>query len=235
MNAAANHNFAMLEHVAQGLGTELLSEVAFVGGATTWLLCTDDAVIDDIRYTDDVDLVIELGGIADWQRLTEKLAARGFKITSEHSDVTCRFRFNGVVVDVMPSVPEILGYANRWFVEGLANADRVALPSGVEIQIFKPAYFLATKLEAFNGRGGSSAYHKDFEDILILVDGRSELCAEVRQANEPLRQYVAAGIARLVGLSDALYAIESSHSVRANPGRGKLIFQRLKQLSTVAT
>lgn len=109
MSIASDHNYEMLSAVAQGLGDELLKEVAFVGGSTTWLLCTDNIVLDDIRSTDDVDLVIELGGIADWQRLTERLADKGFKITAEYSDVTCRFRFNDVIVDVMPSVKEVLG------------------------------------------------------------------------------------------------------------------------------
>lgn len=80
----------MIEQVAEGLGDELLREVAFVGGCTTAMLVTDDAVMDDIRFTDDVDLVIELAGITDWPRLIERLAAREFKITGQ-DEVNCRF------------------------------------------------------------------------------------------------------------------------------------------------
>jgi len=232
LSAALDHNYEMLSIVAEGLGEALLKEVAFVGGSTTWLLCTDELVLDDIRSTDDVDLVIELGGIADWQRLTERLATKGFKISAEHSDVTCRFRFNDVSVDVMPSVKEILGYENRWFVDGLANADVAILPNGLAIKVFKPTYFVATKLEAFKGRGNGYAYHKDVEDIILLVDGRESLLEEVSQAVEELRTYISAGIADLLALSSFEYVIESLHSVRANPGRGKLIYQRLKNLST---
>jgi predicted nucleotidyltransferase len=234
LNSASEHNYAMLSAVAEGLGDELLKEVAFVGGSTTWLLCTDDIVLDDIRSTDDVDLVIELGGIADWERLTERLAIQGFKITAERSDVTCRFVFNDVTVDVMPSVEAVLGYENRWFVDGLANADIVTLPSGIAIKIFKPAYFVATKLEAFKGRGNGDAFHKDVEDIVLVVDGRERLLEEVAQADHVLRTYIASGIAALLGIASFEYVIESLHSVRANPGRGKLIHDRLKQLSNVA-
>ena len=233
MSIASDHNYEMLSAVAEGLGDELLNEVAFVGGSTTWLLCTDDIVLDDIRSTDDVDLVIELGGIADWQRLTERLATQGFKITAEHSDVTCRFKFNDVIVDVMPSEKEILGYENRWFVDGLANAETITLPSGIAIKIFRPTYFVATKLEAFKGRGEGDAYHKDVEDIVLVVDGRESLLEEVTQADQELRTYIAAGIAGLLALNSLQYVIESSHSVSANPGRGQIIFQRLKQLSNV--
>jgi predicted nucleotidyltransferase len=187
-------------------------------------------VLDDIRFTDDVDLVIELAGISAWQHLIERLAAKDFKITGE-DEVNCRFRFNDVVVDVMPSDSAVLGYANRWFVEGLARADKFALPSGTVIQIFKPTYFLATKLEAFSGRGGGDPYHKDVEDILILIDGRTELLEEVRQAEPELKKFITSGIRELMGLSGIDYVIESSGSVQANPDRGRIIYMRMKNLS----
>lgn len=230
MSANADHTFGLIEFVADGLGEEFLAEVAFVGGCTTAMLVTDAVVLDDIRFTDDVDLVIELAGISAWQRLTERLAAKNFKITGE-DEVNCRFRFNDVVVDVMPSDPAVLGYANRWFVEGLAKADKFTLPSGIIIQIFKPAYFLATKLEAFSGRGNGDPYHKDVEDIIIVIDGREELLDEVRQAEPELKEYIVAGIRELVALNGIDYVIESSGSVQANPGRGRVIHRRMKDLA----
>lgn len=231
MSSNADHNYELIEFVADGLGEEFLGEVAFVGGCTTAMLVTDTVVLDDIRFTDDVDLVIELAGISAWQRLTERLAAKNFKITGE-VEVNCRFRFNDVVVDVMPSDPVVLGYANRWFVEGLAKADKFTLPSGIIIQIFKPAYFLATKLEAFSGRGNGDPYHKDVEDIIIVIDGREELLDEVRQAEPELREYITTGIRELVALNGIDYVIESSGSVQANPGRGRIIHLRMKDLAS---
>jgi hypothetical protein len=219
--------------VADGLGDDFLAECAFVGGCTTAMLVTDNAVLDDIRFTEDVDLVIELAGISAWEKLTRRLAAKGFKITGE-DDVNCRFRFNDVIVDVMPSDPTILGYANRWYVEGLSQAVPFELPSGRAIRIFKPEFFLATKLEAFTGRGNGDPYHKDVEDIIILIDGRPELLEEVSDAGEELKQYIAAGVSALTQLSGIDYAIESSGSVRANPGRGRLVHQRMKDLSALA-
>lgn len=233
MASNADHNYELISYVADGLGDEFLAECAFVGGCTTAMLVSDSAVLDDIRFTDDVDLVIELAGISAWERLTVRLAAKGFKITGE-DDVNCRFRFNDVIVDVMPSDPAILGYANRWYVEGLSQAVQFALPSGRAIRIFKPTYFLATKIEAFSGRGNGDPYHKDVEDIIILIDGRPELLEEVRKASDELKQYIADGIGSLAKLSGIDYAIESSGSVRANPGRDKLIHQRMKDLSALA-
>lgn len=229
MSSNADHNYELIEFVADGLGEAFLAEVAFVGGCTTAMLVTDVVVLDDIRFTDDVDLVIELAGISEWQRLTERLAAKNFKITGE-DEVNCRFRFNDVVVDVMPSDPVVLGYANRWFVEGLAKADKFTLPSGLVIQIFKPTYFLATKLEAFDGRGQGDPYHKDVEDIIILIDGRPELLQEVSQAGPELKAFITAGIRKLRTLDGLDYVIESSGSVQANAGRGRIIHARMKDL-----
>lgn len=230
MSSNADHNLAMIDFVAQGLGDDFLSEVAFVGGCTTAMLVTDEAVLDDIRFTDDVDLVIELAGISAWEKLTERLAAKGFRITGE-DDVNCRFRFHDMIVDVMPSDESVLGYANRWFVEGLASAVKFLLPSGREILIFQPVYFLATKLEAFKGRGKGDPYHKDVEDIVILIDGRPELINEVMHAQIELLQFITDGIAGLILLGGIDYAIQSSSTVRANPERGSVIYSRMKELS----
>ena len=98
------------------------------------------------------------------------------------------------------------------------------------IQIFKPTYFLATKLEAFSGRGEGDPYHKDVEDIIILIDGRTELLEEVRQAEFELKEFITAVIRELMALSGIDYVIESSGSVQNNPGRGRIIHMRKKDL-----
>lgn len=66
-----SHNIQMLEVVAEALGRQLCQEVAFVGGCTTALLLTDEFSLEDVRYTDDVDLVVHLTGYTEWQRLVE--------------------------------------------------------------------------------------------------------------------------------------------------------------------
>lgn len=66
-------NIQMLEVVAKALGEDLCQEVAFVGGCTTALLLTDEFTREDVRYTDDVDLVVHLTGYAQWQTLVTQL------------------------------------------------------------------------------------------------------------------------------------------------------------------
>jgi len=67
---------------------------------------------------------------------------------------------------------------------------------------------LATKLEAFFGRGEEDyvASH-DLEDLIALVDGRASLLAEVDEIDEKARAFIAESMATLMavpGFVDAL-------------------------------
>lgn len=50
--------------------------------------------------------------------------------------------------------------------------------------------FIATKLEAFQGRGKGDYLHHDMEDIINVVDGRVELADEVRGASDEVKKYI---------------------------------------------
>ena len=51
----------------------------------------------------------------------------------------------------MPIDEAILGFSNRWYKAAIKDAFDVALPGGIVIRVVSPAYFLATKFEAFAG------------------------------------------------------------------------------------
>jgi hypothetical protein len=49
----------------------------------------------------------------------------------------------------------------------------VELPSGAGVRSVSAPYFLATKLEAFDGRGsGDYLTSHDIEDLVAVIDGR---------------------------------------------------------------
>ena len=83
----------MLGVVADHLGEELLAKMAFVGGCTTGLLITDTLTLEQIRATDDVDVIVEVLGHGDYTKLQQQLRERGFRESSE-DDVVCRWRLN---------------------------------------------------------------------------------------------------------------------------------------------
>ncbi|PKF70904.1 hypothetical protein CW360_10300 [Pseudomonas fluvialis] len=229
------HNIQMLEVVAQALGPDLCQEVAFVGGCTTALLLTDEFSREEVRYTDDVDLVVHLTGYAQWQKLVEQLQQKGFK-QSQQDDVICRLRLGELKVDFMPEDSEtadLLGCNNRWFKDGLANAQCHVLPSGCRIRLFTPPYFLGSKLEAYAGRGAQNPLgSQDLEDILNLVNGREELLQEVDAAEPELRTYLADNLTSLLSINDFGYLVQDA--ARGDDEREQIIWQRLRHLAQVA-
>jgi hypothetical protein len=183
-------SYELLEVAATHL-EPVLDRLAFLGGAAMVLWISDPSA-PPVRPTDDVDVIVEVGSYVAYQQLGEELRRLGFA-EDPASPLLCRWRHrSGVDVDVMPTDPNVLGFANRWYPSALAAATPVRLPSGAEIRAVPPPHLLATKLEAFRSRGaGDYLGSRDFGDIVTLVDGRSELVDEVRGADEDVRVYVA--------------------------------------------
>ena len=94
-----------------------------------------------------------------------------------------------LILDVMPTDERILGFSNRWYGPAIGAAQTIRVGRH-DIRVVTTPYFLATKLEAFHGRGGHDyrASH-DLEDIITVIDGRPELAAEVRTADADVRDY----------------------------------------------
>ena len=144
----------MLETVAVALGPELRQKLVFVGGCTTALFITDFITLEDVRATDDVDLIVDLAGYAGWRELEKRLKAKGF-LTSLDDEILCRMRLGTLKVDFMPDNAEILGFTNRWYAQGIEQSQCYQLTEDLVIKILPPEVFVATKLEAYKGRGNN--------------------------------------------------------------------------------
>jgi hypothetical protein len=188
----------LIETVARRLGP-LRERVAFVGGATTALLVTDPAA-RTVRATIDVDVIVEVVSYLEYQlRLGEDLKQAGFEVDTSEGAPLCRWIVEGVTVDVMPTDTSALGFSNQWYSAAIRNAEVRGLADASEIRLVTAPYFLATKLEAFRGRGGGDfmASH-DLEDIVTVIDGRATVVDEVVSAPPELRVYLAEEFARLL-------------------------------------
>jgi predicted nucleotidyltransferase len=160
--SAKQHNLHRLEIVAGGL-KDLLDETVFVGGATIILYLPESLPDSQARPTDDVDCVVEISSRTEYAKLEKKLRTLGFKNVMDSGAPVCRWTYSGVTVDMMPTDPKILGFSNRWYKPGVEKAVKVSLPAGDEISIFTVPYFLASKVEAFLGRGKRDFYgSRDF-------------------------------------------------------------------------
>jgi len=168
-----NHevNLEMLK-LTYTLLEELSEQVVFVGGITTCLYIDVD-IADDIRPTTDVDCVIEIANKKEYDKFQKKLRAKGFTHDMRVGAPLCRFRHGDLLVlDVMPNDEEILGFSNSWYKEGILNKEKFHLTKDDYIYIFPLALFIASKFEAFNGRGRKDPRMSwDLEDIVLVIDG----------------------------------------------------------------
>lgn len=182
-------NIKMIEKVARGL--DVLNEhIAFVGGAIAGIYA-DDPAAEDARPTTDVDCVIQLGTINEQYTLENELCKRNF-IHDIESGIICRWKFQGITVDIMPDDEKILGFSNRWYSKGMINRIKHILNSGDTIYIFPANYYLATKIEAVASRGGNDLRcSHDFEDIIFVLNGRTNIAEELKSTTDKeLRTYL---------------------------------------------
>jgi len=183
-------NLPILTMIAKSLG-ELCESLVFVGGCATGLLLTAQRS-QAIRATQDVDVVVHAISTSGYHAMERAVEARGFKHDLAPEAPICRWVLHGVALDLMPSEPGILGFHNRWYPLAVETASRISLPGGPEIRLITAPVFVATKLEAFHGRGNNDylASH-DLEDVVTVVDGRPQLLQEIEQSGSELRRYVA--------------------------------------------
>ena len=220
----------MLLPVAQALGDELLARVAFVGGSTTAFLITDPITRQAVRFTEDVDLIVRVDGLTGWHQWQRELNARGF---TQHmgDDIICRMRLGNLKIDLMPDDEKILGFSNRWYRHALEHAEPCVLSESVTINLLSPVYFIATKLEAWRGRGGNDPMGShDLEDIINLVDGRKELAGEIAAAAVDVRAYIAEQFQALLAHPDFDYAIQGNLQ---DSNRADLLYQRWEQIAAL--
>lgn len=192
-------NMVLLELVAKRLGEDLRAKLTFVGGAVAGILITDPAA-PSIRPTEDVDLVARVVALPGFHAVERELSSRGFVHDLRQGAPICRWRIDGVAVDVMPTDETILGFSNRWYPMAVDTAESVTLPAGIEIRLVTAPVFIATKLEAFAGRGNSDfLFSHDLGDLVAVVDGRESLIVECGASNGSLRSYLREQFTDLIG------------------------------------
>jgi hypothetical protein len=107
------------------------------------------------------------------------------------------------------------------------------LSDDLEIRIVTGPYFMATKLEAFKGRGKGDFFgNHDLEDLISVIDGRPALVAEVQAGEANLRAYLGAAIK---GLLDTPVFLDSLPGYllpdAASQSRIDIVLRRLEALA----
>lgn len=229
----SKHNLDLLIEAAR-LVKPLLGELVFVGGSTTSLLITDKAAAD-VRPTYDVDAIAEISSYSEYADFSERLRRCGFTEDIGEGAPICRWRQKKTVLDLMPLDEKILGFSNRWYKPAMDSALSHELKPDLLIRAVTGPYFCATKLEAFRGRGKRDYQSShDLEDLIAVIDGRSELLEEIQTAPPGLSAFIASEITKLLvapAFLDALpgYLLPDA----ASQSRASILLQRLKRIASL--
>lgn len=231
MDEKQNPNLKIVKLAARQLG-ELKDEMVFLGGSATGLLITDPAA-RAVRVTRDVDVIVQVMNRSDYYQLSDRLRQRGFQEDISEDAPICRWRTDVVILDVIPTNTEILGFGNQWYISAMDHAETVQLGADLEIRHVSAPYFLITKLEAFAGRGnGDFMLSQDIEDIIAVIDGRKEILEEVDNCELELKETLSDCIDDM--LSDGRFTDAiPGHLLpdEASQARVPIVIERLKQIA----
>jgi hypothetical protein len=199
-------NLEQLIATAELLGP-LLEDLVFVGGAVTSLMVTDKGA-GAPRTTLDVDAIAEITSYAEYTAFGERLRALGFSEDTSEGAPLCRWVHGRTILDVMPLDEKILGFSNRWYPAAMNTAIKHCLRPNLEVRVVTAPYFLATKIEAFRGRGKDDflASH-DLEDMIFVIDGRPDIIDEVQADTPLLREYLRTQINELLATQSFIDAL----------------------------
>lgn len=193
-----------IEIVAETL-EDRLSDFVLVGGAAAALLVNDPAA-EDVRHTDDVDLVVEIVTYSEYSILCEQLRNR-YGFVHDVDGPMCRFKLHGIKVDFLPVEEGVLDFTNSWYRQVVKQAQDYPLPSGRIVKLTSAPVFLCTKLEAFRDRGKGDFYAShDLEDIVSILDGRTGLVLECKSAEAEIQEYISRELESLLqgGFEEAI-------------------------------
>jgi len=220
-------NIILLDSAAQALG-DLTNELVFVGGCAVCALITDPAA-PMVRPTVDVDVVTEAATIDEYYSVADRFRAAGFKVDRSPSPLICRWHRDSLIVDLMPVDEEVLGFGNPWYRRAVSDAELFTLPSEKQIYLVSAPAFLATKLEAFRGRGNRDFVGShDIEDIIAVIDGRAEINEEINDADGEIREYLAFEFSKLMGT--ASFGNSLPGHVPGDAGRVQVILRRMSDI-----
>lgn len=222
------HPIALLDKVSGWLEQAGI-QVVYTGGTTVPLYLGPIAAVE-FRQTRDVDCIVDALDYPAYAALTRRLREAGFLESQEDDAPMCRFVREGVSVDVMPINEGILGFSNRWYRGAWENSTLMRLPSGRYVPVFRIEYLLASKIAAYESRGGADPYMShDFEDVVSLLDAAEGSLDSVDAAAPELRDFVHQWLSSILSRDDA-YDLMAAHVSRAAGGsdRAELLLMRLQ-------
>ena len=199
-----------------------------MGGATISLY--PDRPVLEVRPTDDIEVIIEILNYVDRAKLEERLRSIGFSHDIE-SGVICRYKIQGIIVDIMPTNDPSIGFTNIWYPEGFEKAVDHEIDERSIIKILSAPYFIATKLEAHKARGKNDGRTShDFEDIVYVLENRESIWEEIDNSDSSFKEYLRSEFQILLK-NPNLFEWIDSHVERGSPPATYMIMDKLKKVT----
>ncbi len=132
----------------------------------------------------------------------------------------------------MPTNEEILGFSNQWYSEALKNSVYIEIEKDISIRVVTAPYFLATKIEAFYGRGNNDfLLSHDIEDIISIIDGRKELIEEITKTSDELKLFLSENFKKFLDDNTFLESISANLLPdAANQARKPILIDRIEKI-----
>lgn len=224
MNNKQNQ-LSIIQKIAIALA-ELNEKVVYVGGSVVGLYVNDPAA-EDVRPTKDIDISLQILTISDLESLRESLQIKGF-VQNAEDNVICRFRYDGILVDVMSTKEVGWAPANPWFGPGFQYLEEVVI-GHQKIQILSLPYFVASKFVAFENRGSKDPrFSHDLEDITYILDNRTDLVAQLKNSPEDVFPYLKKKFSEMLENKSIQEAMLGNLFYETAAQRLKVIIEKLK-------
>lgn len=181
-----SHNINMINTVLKGLDS-IKDEVTFVGGSVLELYI-DDTGMEKVRVTDDVDIVIEICTRAEYDEFESKLRKLGF--INDKTGPSCRMLYEEIKVDIISTKESSSGITNKWYESGFEKRIIKSI-NGNSIYVFPVEYFIASKFEAYIGRGNKNYITShDIEDIIYIFNGSNNITDIILSSDTRVQEYI---------------------------------------------
>jgi hypothetical protein len=184
----------------------MLEELVFAGGCSTSLLFSE---ADFIRPTPPqwLDVIASTQGDLGHMALTIKLKEMGMREDTIFG--RGRWKMGALTVCFWNVDPVFSPFASRFLPEAFSMPRKYPVAPDMKVKLVNPAFFLALKIEAFQGRGqGNYQTSDDLNDLVALLSARAELAFDLKLTAPHVRTFVQKQLAELKPKSDFLEAIK---------------------------
>jgi hypothetical protein len=143
-----------------------------------------------------LDVIASTSGELGYTGLTIKLKELGLR--EDTSVGRGRWKLGALTVCFWNVDPVFSPFSSRFMRDAFAMPRRLPSTPEIKVKMVNPAFFLALKLEAFQGRGqGNFQASDDLNDLVSMLSARAELAFDLKLAAPVVRSFVQRALAEL--------------------------------------